>query len=122
MAIIHLTANIGFLFKAYRQIGKNRPPSNKNKKAAEKSAAFSKSKRKSILLDFAFFVFDVFAYNWVILTNDHFFCHCTCVFLCHIKVTSARGRVQADFDCGWLRHFTSPATGPRPMKSLKPAF
>jgi hypothetical protein len=26
-------------------------------------------------------------------------------------VASARGRVQADFDRGWLRHFTSPASG-----------
>jgi len=42
MAIIHLTANIGFLFKAYRQIGKRRrsPVQQKNKKAAEAQRPF----------------------------------------------------------------------------------
>ena len=64
-----------------------------------------------ILLDFAFFVFDVLANNGVIFTHNHFFGHGARVFLGHVEVTSARGRVQADFDRGWLRHFTSPAAG-----------
>ena len=60
------------------------------------------------LLNFAFLVFNMLARNRVIFSGDHFFGHCACVFLGHIKVTSARAGIQADLDCGWLRHGNSP--------------
>ena len=59
------------------------------------------------LLDFAFLVFNVLAHNWVILVDCHFLSHRTCVFLSDVKVASPRGGVQADFDCGWLRHISN---------------
>ena len=62
-----------------------------------------------ILLDLAFFVLNVLTRNWVILTCDHLFSHCTCVLFGHIEVACARGRVQTDFDRGWLRHVSSPS-------------
>ena len=89
----------------------NCPKCNRTHKKAAGNAHGLFIKRSSELLDFAFFVFDVLANNWVVLTHNHFFGHGTCVFLGHVEVASARGRVQADFDRGWLRHFTSPASG-----------
>lgn len=59
------------------------------------------------LLDLAFFVFHVLAYNWVILTHDHFLSHGTGVFLRYVEVASSRSGVQADFDGGRLRHVSS---------------
>jgi hypothetical protein len=60
------------------------------------------------LLNFAFFVFNMFARNRIIFPGDHFFGHCACVLFGHIKVASARAGIQADLNRGWLRHGTSP--------------
>ena len=67
--------------------------------------------RKQILLDLAFFVFNVLADNRVVFTDNHFFGHGAGIFLGHIEMARARGRVQADLDCGRLRHWCSPASG-----------
>jgi hypothetical protein len=64
-----------------------------------------------ILLDLAFFVLNVLAYNWVVFVHDHFLGHCAGVLFGHVEVASARCRVQADLDCGWLRHFNAPKAG-----------
>jgi len=76
----------------------------KRKKPLENPAALNSVKAKSRLLDFAFFIFDVFAYNRVVLHFDHFLGHCTGVFLGHVEVAGVRSGIQADLDCGWLRH------------------
>jgi hypothetical protein len=60
------------------------------------------------LLNFAFFVFNMFARNRIIFPGDHFFGHCACVLFGHIEVASARAGIQADLNCGWLRHGMSP--------------
>jgi hypothetical protein len=60
------------------------------------------------LLNFAFFIFNMLAYNRIILPDNHFLCHGTCIFLGHVKVARVRTRIQADLDCGWLRHCNSP--------------
>jgi len=62
------------------------------------------------LFDFTLFIFDMLAHNRIILPDHHFFGHGARVFLGHVKVASVRGRVQADFNCGRLRHFSSPAS------------
>ena len=59
---------------------------------------------KKVLLDFAFFILDVLARNRVILPHNHFLCHCTRVFFRYIEMSCSRARIQADFDCSWLRH------------------
>ena len=58
------------------------------------------------LLDFAFLVLNVLAHNWVVLVDCHLLSHRTCVFLRDVKMASTRSGVQADFDCGWLRHIS----------------
>ena len=49
------------------------------------------------------------SHNRVIFAHGHFFGHRPSVFLGDIKVSRSRCRVQADFDCGRLRHKSSPA-------------
>jgi hypothetical protein len=50
----------------------------------------------------------VFTHDGVILPLDHFFGHGAGVLLGHIEETCASSAVQADFDCGWLRHKSRP--------------
>ena len=65
--------------------------------------------QKVILLDLAFFVLDMLAHHRVVLFDDHLFGHRACVLFGHVEVASTRGRVQADLNCGRLRHWSSPA-------------
>lgn len=95
-------------------------------KTALGGAASSVSQKGKILLDLAFFVFDVLARNWVVFAHYHLLGHGAGVLLGHIKVARASGRVQADFDRGWLRHLTSPLGRARrkraPGNSVEAAF
>ena len=59
---------------------------------------------KERLLDLAFFILDMLAHHRVVLTYDHLFGHGACVFLGHVEMARARGRVQTDLDCRRLRH------------------
>ena len=90
--------------------GHGRPQKRKRPRAKRGQ---SSRKRNQALLDFAFFILNVLANNWVVFVDDHLFSHCPCVLFGHIKVASACGRVQADFDRGWLRHWASPAAESR---------
>ena len=83
--------------------------SRKNKSRPDVCAAFHKNDVER-LFDFTLFIFDMLAHNRIILPDHHFFGHGARVFLGHVKVASVRGRVQADFNCGRLRHFSSPAS------------
>ncbi len=96
----------------------------RQEKSRPNQSGLFKLRRGQILLDLAFFVLDVLAYNWVVLTADHFLGHGTSVLLSNVEVASARCRVQADFDRGWLRHGYSPdrAGAFRPKIYLEAAF
>jgi len=59
---------------------------------------------KGRLLNLAFFIFYVLARYGIVLSHHHFFGHCARVLFGHIKMSGSRARIQADFDCGWLRH------------------
>ena len=59
---------------------------------------------RSSLLDLAFLELDVLANNRIILAHDHFLGDVTWVLLCYVEETGACRRVQADFNCCWLRH------------------
>jgi hypothetical protein len=85
-------------------------PRPNTKKPRSRARLFQNLVREQILLDLAFFVFDVLTHNRIVLTNNHFLGHCTCVFLCDVKVACPRGRVQTDFNRGRLRHGMSPAS------------
>ena len=56
------------------------------------------------LLDLAFFVLDMLPSDRIVFTNGHFLGHGASVFLGHVEVARARGRVQTDLDCRRLRH------------------
>lgn len=60
------------------------------------------------LLDLAFLVLDVLAHNGIVLFDDHFFGHRTCILFRDVEVPGPRSGVQADFDCGRLRHISYP--------------
>ena len=67
-------------------------------------------RRAKGLLDFAFLILDMLAGHGIVLTDRHFLGHSTRVFLGHVEVASASGRVQTDLDCRRLRHGMSPAS------------
>jgi len=60
------------------------------------------------LLDLAFLIFDVLAYNGIVLFDDHLFGHCTGVLFGDVEMPGPRGGVQADLDGGRLRHGSYP--------------
>ena len=88
---------------------KNGPlPRQTRKKGPAKRDPFKCFQSEDRLLDLAFFVLDMLAHNRVVLTNGHFLGHGTRVFLGHVEVARARGRVQTDLDGRRLRHEFSP--------------
>lgn len=78
-----------------------------NAKTAPKGAAECGQDRQ-ILLDLAFFVFNMLALDGVIFLDDHFIGHGARVFLGHIKVPRACRRVQTDLDRRRFGHRNSP--------------
>lgn len=80
------------------------------KKAAPDGTAFIE-KQNARLLDLTFFVIHVLAHDRVVLFHNHFFGHCTSVFLGHVKVAGIRSGIQADLDSGWLRHVVDSCIG-----------
>jgi hypothetical protein len=82
-------------------------PSPQKEKAAPHWDTAKPSQKAVILLDLAFFIFNVLARNGIIFTHNHFLGHGPRVFLCHIEMACPRRRVQTDFDRCWLRHGVS---------------
>ena len=77
----------------------------------KKGRAIARPHKTSVgtcLLNFAFFIFNMLANDRIILPDNHFFRHGACIFLGHVKVARIRARIQADLNCGWLRHCNSP--------------
>ena len=104
-------------------ISTNRRETAPTKKAAPTGTALN-TQSQAILLDLAFLVFDMLAHNRVILTYRHLFGHGAGVFLGHIEMARACGRVQTALDGRRLRQWLSPAPGARAAREslMKPAF
>ena len=74
------------------------------KRAAPNGTAQVFTVLAKILLDLAFFIFNVLALDRVIFANSHLFGHGAGILLGHIEVPGARRRVQTDLDRRRLRH------------------
>lgn len=85
---------------------------NNNEKAvAHKARPFSETIEEKILLDLAFFVFDMLTHNRIIFPGGHLFCHGAGILLGHIEMTGPGTGIEPDFDGRRLRHGLSSCFG-----------
>jgi hypothetical protein len=72
-------------------------------------------KQRQILLDLAFFVFDVLPLDGIVLFHNHLFGHGTGILLGHIEVPRASRRVQTDLDRRRFGHGRLSCIGETPL-------